>query len=105
MNFAAGKSEALVVLSGRGAVAASALLGALPMSDGGDLQFPVPILDCGDGILLRIVPVYKHLGGMISGSSSMGVEVTARCAAARVACAPCNGRVWGSRPLKRRPGS
>jgi hypothetical protein len=86
MNFAAGKSEAIVVLAGRGAIAASSLLGALPVSDGGDMQLPVPVLDCGDGIMLRIVPSYKHLGGMISGSASMNVEVTFRCAAARIAC-------------------
>ena len=86
VNFKAGKTEALVWLIGPGAVAASAMLDALPKDDGSPSCFPVPLLDCGADVLLRIVPAYRHLGGVLSTSSSMGVEVAARCAAARVAC-------------------
>ena len=59
----------------------------------------VPLLDIGDGRMLRLVPAYKHLGGMVSGSGALGEEVAWRCSSGRVATAALRRRLLAQRSI------
>ena len=79
VQFADGKTEALLQMVGEGAREALETLHLLEAEDG------VPLLPLSGGGAIRIVPVYKHLGTMLAVKSAMTREVAHRVRAASAA--------------------
>jgi len=97
VNFAAGKTEAIVGLHGRGSAAARQHLASLEVhQDGGD---QVPVLPVPGTAGLRIVSAYKHLGRHVAGSGRMNKEITYRCRSASSASAALMRRVFAARGI------
>jgi hypothetical protein len=74
VNFGAGKTEAVLLLAGRSAVATRAALratGRLALCD-------CLAIDLTGGGVLRVVSCYKHLGGHVSAMPSLRKEVAYR---------------------------
>ena len=84
VNFAAGKTEALVAMAGRGRQAARDSFAALIEEDEGGKCVRIPLRD-GSGEKVRVVQFYKHLGAKTSARPIMGPEITGRCSAGGVA--------------------
>ena len=80
VNFSAGKSEAVVRFAGTGILQAELHLQSLPTEAAAVSGRLVPLLELSDGCSLRFVSAYRHLGGVVSASGSMGEEVAGRCA-------------------------
>ncbi len=84
VNFAVGKSEALVINVGEGVMEARAQLRLFELSlDGAPA---VPCLPLTGGGYLRIVQEYKHLGMWQSTTGHLARELKWRCSSAAVAC-------------------
>jgi hypothetical protein len=93
VNFGIGKTEFLAVVAGRGSRACrDALSEYVVQVPGGD---PVPAIPLGDGLGLRVVQQYKHLGVTAHAGASMGAEVSARCGQAAVATAALGRSCFG----------
>ncbi|CAE7404568.1 unnamed protein product [Symbiodinium sp. CCMP2456] len=75
-NLAKGKTEAIMQLHGKGAKGTRKQIF-------GDAQGEIP-LSCRlwDGARLRVVPVYKHLGGFLQHNGGLRHEISFRCAQA-----------------------
>jgi hypothetical protein len=93
VNFAAGKTEAVVHLVGATATEERRLLwdGVAPGQ--------VPELDIGGGRRLRLVQHYKHLGCLLASSRSFERELTHRIAAGKVAAGSLGRHLFANRHL------
>ncbi len=60
----------------------------------------MPLLELPDGRSLRLVPAYRHLGGMVSAAGSVGEAVAGRCATARVATAALRRSLLAQRSIE-----
>ena len=78
INLAAGKTEAVLQLSGLGKSAAAAVLAACPK----DEVAPATLLPTGGGNHLRVVTCYRHLGVKTAAGLSQQREIMARARAA-----------------------
>jgi hypothetical protein len=97
INFAKGKTECILVLSGAGLAAAKArLLEGLSVEAGGSPE--VSLLLPG-GVELRVVPRYKHVGVMATAARSHAQELAHRCASGNTASAALSRQVFGKRYL------
>ena len=93
-NFRPGKTEALVRFRGLGTIAARhALFDSVDAAGS-------PVLDLDQGQQLRIVRHYTHLGGLITDTSSLGREVTARTASGMQAARSLGHRVFADSSLR-----
>ena len=91
LNFGAGKTEALIVSGGPGAVAMRASLAALEcVCEDGVAR---PCIALADGTVLRVTASYKHLGVQQAPVGGLSRELAARGSSAAAACAalarPC----------------
>ena len=93
VNFAAGKTEAVVHLVGATAAEERRRLWA------GVAQGQVPELDLGNGLRLRLVQQYKHLGCVLASSRSFERELTHRIAAGKVAAGSLGRHLFANRHL------
>jgi hypothetical protein len=83
VNFAPGKSEALVALHGKGASACRQSMVNLEAADSNGVL--ATFLCLPGGQKLRIVKRYKHLGALVHAGLDMSPEVSFKCASSSVA--------------------
>ena len=88
MNYAAGKSECLVALRGKGAKAVRERVFV------GD-KARISVESQTGTLLLRVVDAYKHLGGIVTSSGSQSRELQARIKAMNAGVAALNRPVMG----------
>ena len=83
LNMSSNKTEAVVDFRGKG---------RQQVLEDSALEFPVvdgqwtPTVKVADGVLLRLVSTYRHLGTQASHGARRGPELAARRSAARAAC-------------------
>ena len=82
IQYAAGKTEAIVTIRGNGKKAAMAVLAA--HTEGSGLA-RVSVLHLSPGKSLRVVRTYKHLGAATQASAKFSTEVATRCVQATAA--------------------
>ena len=86
VNFAAGKTEALMTMVGKERQAARDDLAKLVEEREDGKCARIPLRD-GSGEKVRVVQFYKHLGSKTSAQPIMGPEIAGRCSAGKVASA------------------
>ena len=86
VNFAEGKTEASMLLIGRGAQIELQQMASL-----GSLRV---VMEDDTEVLLRIVPHYKHMGGYTAANSSMAREARSRAQQGRIAVASLSKKVF-----------
>ena len=97
VNFAAGKTEALVTMVGEGWQAARDDMAKLVEEREDGKCARIPLRD-GSGEKVRVVQFYKHLGSKTAAQPIMGPEIARRCSAGKVANAAL-GRFFGRKEL------
>ena len=102
VNFAPGKTEAVLGLHGRGLAAARQHLTSFEVEQEGGGRTPVLPIPGAAG--LRIVDAYKHLGRHAAASGRMTKEVAYRCGSAASATADLTRMVFAARGLPLRTG-
>ena len=97
VNFKPGKTETVLLLSGRGRASARASIWEdLPVGAGAEGTAAITL---AGGQVLRIVQRYKHLGIMTTGSKSLEPELAARLSSGTSAAAALAAKVFGSRHI------
>ena len=97
VNFAAGKTEALVTMVGKKRQAARDDMAKLVEEREDGKCARIPLRD-GSGEKVRVVQFYKHLGSKTAAQPIMGPEIAGRCSAGKVASAAL-GRFFGRNEL------
>jgi hypothetical protein len=86
INFAAGKTEAVIWVAGEDtAMVRDRLASPECLQADGASILPLPLL--GEGYAVRIVPAYKHLGVRVSPVGPLAQELASRGGSAKAACA------------------